>query len=197
MGDFFDGFWLYFQLGLEHVLDADAYDHVLFVAALVAAFSISQWKKVVGLVLMFTLGHTISLGLAVYDVVKLNSNWVEFLIPVSIILTAVYHILNAGKTPSKHSILYLVTLFFGLVHGFGFASYFLMIAGAETSKLLVLLEFSLGIETAHFIVVLLVWLLSFLFQNVLRFSKRDWVIAISFLIIGLAIPILRENWILS
>lgn len=195
MGDFFSSSWLYFQLGLEHVLDVNAYDHVLFVVSMVAAFSIKQWKKVIGLVLMFTLGHTISLGLAVYSIVKLSSYWVEFLIPLSIILTAVYHILNAGKTISKVSILYLISLIFGLVHGFGFASYFLMIAGSETNKLLVLIEFSLGIETAHFIVVLLVWLLSFTFQNILRFSKRDWVIGISFLIVGLAIPILRENWI--
>lgn len=195
MGEFFSKFWMYFQLGLEHVLDWNAYDHVLFVAALVASFSVSQWKKVIGLVLMFTLGHTISLGLATYDILRLDEDWVEFLIPVSIIITAVYALMRAGKNQGKASILYIITLVFGLIHGFGFASYFLMIAASESSKILVLLEFSLGIETAHFIVVLSVWLLSFVFQNVLRFSKRDWIIFISSLIIGLAIPILQENWI--
>ncbi|MGM0636612.1 MAG: HupE/UreJ family protein [Bacteroidota bacterium] len=190
-------FWMYFKLGLTHVLDWNAYDHILYLAALVAAYSFSSWKRVFWLVTIFTLGHSISLSLAAFDVVRVNSNWIEFLIPVSILFAALYNLFTAGKNiaSQKVNLLYFVTLFFGLVHGFGFSSYFIMISESADNLLILLLEFALGIEVAQLIVVIAVLILSFIFQQFFRFSKRDWVLMISSLVIGLSIPILRENWI--
>ncbi len=190
-------FWLYFRLGLEHVLDWNAYDHILFLIVLVASYSFLTWKRVFWLVTIFTLGHTISLFLSVYKIVLVDTTWVEFLIPVTILATAVFNIINAKKRESQNniSLLYFSTAFFGIIHGLGFSSYFKMIASGTDSVFLPLLEFALGIETAQIIVVLCVLVLSFLLQNVLRVARRDWIIVVSAIVIGIILPILKENYL--
>lgn len=190
-------FWLYFRLGLEHVLDWNAYDHILFLIVLVAAYSFHTWKRVLWLVTIFTLGHTISLFLSVYEIVIVDSTWVEFLIPLTILITAVFNMINARKKESKNniSILYLTTAFFGIIHGLGFSTYFKMIASGTDSVFLPLLEFALGIETAQIIVVLCVMIVGFILQNMLRVKRRDWILVISALVIGIILPILKENYL--
>lgn len=189
-------FWIYFKLGLTHVLDWQAYDHVLFLTALVVAYTFYEWKRVLGLVTVFTVGHTLSLTLAAYEVVKIKADWVEFLIPITILITAFYNLFTAGKKKSTHGIgvLFFITLAFGIIHGLGFSSYFneIIVVGVQ-NKLLVLLEFALGIEAAQLVVVLFVLILAFIFQRIFRFSKRDWVLVVSALIIGRVIPMLLEN----
>lgn len=190
-------FWLYFQLGLEHVLDWNAYDHILFLIVLVASYSFYSWKRVFWLVTIFTLGHTLSLFLSTYEIVLVDSSYVEFLIPVTILITAIFNMLNAKKKESKNniSILYLTTAFFGIIHGLGFSTYFKMIAAGTESKLLPLLEFALGIEIAQIIVVLIVLIVGFLLQNLLRVKRRDWILVVSAIVIGIVLPILKENYL--
>lgn len=190
-------FWLYFRLGLEHVLDWNAYDHILFLIVLVASYSFYSWKRVFWLVTIFTLGHTISLFLSTYEIVYVDSSWVEFLIPVTILVTAIFNMINAKKKENKNniSILYLTTAFFGIVHGLGFSSYFKMIAAGTENKLLPLLEFALGIETAQIIVVLIVLIIGFFLQNVLSVKRRDWILVVSAIVVGIVLPILKENYL--
>lgn len=188
-------FWLYFQLGLTHVLDWKAYDHVLFLAVLCAAYSFNSWRRVLILVSLFTLGHTASLILASYNVITVSGNFIEFLIPITIMITAIFNIFTDGKEKKleKLGVLYFVTLFFGLIHGMGFASFFNSIN--EGKEILPLLEFALGIEAAQLIVVISVLLISLIFQSIFRFKKRDWVLVISSIVIGLAMDMLAENWL--
>ncbi|WP_424492955.1 HupE/UreJ family protein [Salinimicrobium sp. GXAS 041] len=188
-------FWLYFNLGLEHVLDWQAYDHVLFITVLVAAYSLTEWKKILWLVTLFTLGHTVSLALSTFEIVKVKSELIEFLIPLTILLTAIYNLTKAGKKGknNKIQVLYFATIFFGIIHGLGFSTYFKMISGSATNKALPLLEFALGIEAAQIIVVLAVLLISFLFQYLFKFTHRDWILVVSSIVIGFAIPMLIEN----
>ncbi|TDN95421.1 HupE/UreJ protein [Salegentibacter sp. 24] len=190
-------FWLYFRLGLEHVLDWQAYDHILFLIVLVAAYSFSSWKRIIWLVSLFTIGHTLALFLSVYGIVKVDPAWVELLIPVTIILTALYNIITVNKKErnKSHNPLYFTTIFFGLIHGLGFSNYFKMLASNSDSKLLPLLEFALGIETAQVIVVLAVIILGFIAQNILSVSRRDWVLVTSAIVIGIILPILQENFL--
>ena len=190
-------FWLYFQLGLQHVLDWNAYDHILFLIVLVASYSFLSWKRVFWLVSIFTLGHTISLFLSVYEIVLVDTAWVEFLIPITIIITAIFNIISARKREHQNNvtILYFTTAFFGIVHGLGFSTYFKMIASGTDSVFLPLLEFALGIETAQIIVVLVVLILGFLLQNVLRVPRRDWILVVSAIVIGIILPILKENYL--
>ncbi len=189
-------FWLYFQLGLEHVLDWNAYDHILFLIVLVAACSFNSWKRVLWLVTIFTLGHTLALFLSVYGVVTVSSLWVELLIAVTILITALYNIFTAKKKESQKNtgLLYFATAFFGIIHGLGFSTYFKMIASGTESKFLPLVEFALGIEAAQVIVVLIVLILSFIFQNFFRVNRRDWILILSAIVIGIILPILRENF---
>lgn len=188
-------FWLYFNLGLQHVLDWQAYDHVLFITVLVAAYSLNEWKKIIWLVTIFTIGHTLSLALSTFEVVIVRSELIEFLIPLTILLTAVYNLTRAGKKSrtNKIQVLYFATLFFGIIHGLGFSTYFKMISGSTSNIALPLLEFALGIEAAQIIVVLVVLLISFLVQYIFKFSQRDWILVVSSIVIGFAIPMLIEN----
>jgi hypothetical protein len=186
---------LFFELGLTHVLDINGYDHILFLAALAAPYLFSNWKKVLFLVTVFTVGHTMSLLLSSYNLVKVNSDLVEFVIPITIAITALFNILSQGKIikDTKVGILFFITLFFGVIHGLGFSNYFKMIIGSTDYKFVPLVEFALGVEMAQVIIVLVVLLLGSLIQNVLNISKRIWVIGISSIIIGLVIPMLLSR----
>ena len=192
-------FWFNVQYGMYHVLDVNAYDHILFLIVLTVPYVFKDWKRVLLLVSVFTLGHTLSLLLASYKIIMVNASLVEFLIPITILIVALYNVFTAGKkAPSeKIGILFFSTLFFGFVHGLGFAREFLMFVGQTDNKLIPLLEFALGIELAQLIVVFVVLVLALICQTIFRFSKRDWVMVISAVVIGLIIPMLIENEIFS
>ena len=195
-----DLFWVYFQIGLKHVLDINSYDHILFLLALTVPYAFKDWKKVLLLISIFTIGHTLALLLSVFGIITIKASFVEFLIPISIFFAAVYNLFTAGKS-SKNSSISLIgflTLFFGIIHGLGFSNYFnTILSGNATDKLIPTLEFALGIETAQIIIVFLVLLLSFIVQNFLKFSKRDWTLVVSSVIIGIVIPMIVESeiWI--
>ena len=194
-----DTFWIYFQLGLQHVLDPGGYDHVLFLMALTVPYTFKDWKNLLILVTVFTIGHTLALALSVYNVLTLNAQVVEFLIPVTILIAALYSLFTAGQTqkPDKASAVVIITLFFGIIHGLGFSNYFKSIlGGTPTDKLLPLFEFALGIEAAQAIVVLFVLMVSYAVQNFFRFSKRDWALTASAFVAGVTVPMIigSEIW---
>lgn len=190
-----DDFWFNLQYGMNHVLDINAYDHVLFLLVLTVPYMFKDWKRVLLLVTMFTLGHTVSLILAVYGVVSVSSKLVEFLIPITIMVIALYNIFTVGKkAPSeKMGTLFFTTLFFGLIHGLGFAGEFRMFVGRAESKLMPLIEFALGIELAQLIIVFAVLILGFICQSIFRITKRDWIMVFSAVVVGLVIPMLINS----
>lgn len=192
-------FWFNVEYGINHVLDINAYDHVLFLIVLTVPYIFKDWKRVLLLVSIFTLGHTLSLVLAVYNVVNVNSKIVEFLIPITILTVALFNVFMAGKGAQKEriGILFFSTLFFGLIHGLGFAREFQMLLGNTDSKLVLLLEFALGIEISQVIIVFLVLFLGYVIQTVFRFSKRDWVMVISAIVVGLVIPMILNSDLLA
>lgn len=194
-----ENFWFNVQYGMNHVLDPNGYDHVLFLMVLAVPYVFKDWKRILLLVSMFTLGHTLSLVLAAYGVVSVNAALVEFLIPVTILITALYNVFTAGKKDKGKSIglLFFATLFFGLIHGLGFAREFRMFAGQSENKLELLIEFALGIELAQIIVVFVVLFFGFLFQTLFRFSKRDWVMVLSAVVVGLVIPMITGSDLLN
>jgi hypothetical protein len=192
-------FWFNVQYGINHVLDINAYDHVLFLIVLAVPYIFKDWKRILMLVSIFTLGHTLSLILAAYGVVSVNGKLVEFLIPITILVMAIFNVFTAGKTAKsdKVGVLFFSTLFFGLVHGLGFAREFKLMVGKSENKLITLLEFALGIELAQIIIVFVVLFLGFLMQTIFRFSKRDWVMVVSAIVIGLVIPMIINSNMLS
>ena len=189
-----DNFIFFLREGLFHVLDWNAYDHILFLIALAVIYDFKNWKKVLWLISLFTIGHTLSLILGAYKIVSVRSEWIEFLIPVTILITAVVNVFyakNASKK-SKTNINLFFALFFGLIHGLGFSSYFKILIGTSDNKLIPLLEFALGIEIAQIVIVIVILLVGFIFQTFFRFSKRDWIFVISSIVIGLVLPMLRD-----
>jgi hypothetical protein len=194
-----ENFWFNVEYGINHVLDINAYDHVLFLISLTVPYVFKDWKRVLLLVSMFTLGHTLSLVLAAYGVVSVNAQLVEFLIPITILIVAVFNVFTAGKGAQKErvGVLFFTTLFFGLIHGLGFAREFRMFLGESDNKLVLLLEFALGIELSQVIIVFIVLFLGYLGQTIFRFSKRDWVMVVSAIVIGLVIPMLLGSDFLS
>lgn len=189
-------FLIYFQIGLKHVLDIHAYDHVLFLIALSVPFSFNDWKRILLLVTIFTLGHTAALFLSVFEIITVKVNVVELLIPITILITAFYNLFTAGKTSKNGSVnlVFIITLFFGIIHGLGFSNYFkTLLGGSAASKLLPMCEFALGIEAAQITVVIVVLILSYIVQTIFRFSKRDWALVMSAFIIGVVLPMIVES----
>jgi hypothetical protein len=189
-------FWIYFNIGLKHVLNVFAYDHILFLLALTVPYEFKSWKRILILVSFFTLGHTLALFLSVFNVVTVKPNVVEFLIPITILIAAMYNIVASGKSSKKDNITFIgiITVFFGIIHGLGFSTYFnTLISGKPTDKLLPLFDFALGIETSQIIVVILALLLGYMVQTLFKFTKRDWILTISAFIVGVIIPMILQN----
>ncbi len=191
-----ENFWFNVKIGIDHILDINGYDHILFLIVLTVPYVFKDWKRVLTLVSIFTVGHSISLILGAYDIVTINGKLVEFLIPLTILIAAIYNVFTAGKKDkgNKIGLLFFTTLFFGLIHGLGFAREFNMISD---NSLVFLLEFALGIEIAQVIIVFVVLFLGFLCQTIFRFSRRDWVMVLSAIVIGLVIPMVIQNDLLN
>lgn len=189
-----DDFILYFKMGLNHVLDLSAYDHILFLIVLAVIFSFHELKKVLWLVTLFTLGHSITLALSAYEIININMDLIEFLIPLTIFITGVVNVLNSKSTSTKYDNINLIfALIFGLIHGLGFSNYFKMMIGQEESKLAPLIEFALGIELAQIIIVLSILIIGSLLKNHLKVEKRDWILVCSSIVLGFAIQMMADR----
>ena len=191
--NFMNEFQLFFILGHKHVLDINAYDHILFLAALTLSYDFGQWKRLLGLVTLFTLGHTASIVVTFYGHVQAPAVLIELLIPVTIITAALHNIWRSLHNKAQGSIplLFAVTLVFGIIHGFGFGRYFTQIA--QDDGLQGFIAFALGIEWAQLVVVFAALLLGFIAQRVLGVNRREWVLIMSGIIIGLTLPMLLER----
>ncbi len=189
-------FWLYFKMGLDHVINWHNYAHILFVILLTVAYQFNAWKRLLVLITLFTLGHLIAVLMVSYGVVKVSLGMVGFLIAIVIIFTALFNIFTAGKEKrrEKMGLLFALSIFLGLLRGLEFAPQFTEVLG-QKSKILPLLEVALGVEAGQIIVALIVLIIGTIVQTVFRFNKKDWVLVISSVILGLVIPLLISNWI--
>ena len=194
-----DSFLKFLELGLYHIVSFKGYDHILFLVVLTLPFLFKDWKRLLLLISSFTLGHTLSLLLGVYDIINLKGNVIEWLIPFTILIMGLYNVFTAGKS-SKHSnpiIILSIVLFFGFVHGLGFASAFESMVSANENTLISVLEFALGIELGQFVIVFCILFLGFIGQTIFRFSTRDWVMVISAVVIGLMLPLIFNSPLFS
>lgn len=188
-------FRLYFQLGIEHILDLQGFDHILFIIALCSLYTLRDWRKVLLLITAFTIGHSITLILATVGLFKVNTAWVEFLIPLTILLTAATNIFKRqeGFSSGKIYISYVYAAVFGLVHGLGFSGYLRSLLGRSRSIVEPLVAFNLGIEVGQILIVSLFLLIAGLLVVVAGVNKREWTLGISATIAGMAIMLLLQN----
>ena len=188
-------FKLFLGLGLEHILDIHGSDHILFVIALTALFTISDWRKVIILVTAFTIGHSITLALATLRVINFNTELIEFLIPVTIFLTAFFNLFRhkgAGR-PMKAQINYYFAIFFGMIHGLGFSNYLRSLLGSDETIIPQLLAFNIGLEFGQIIIVILFLIASVLVVDLGGVSKRDWRLVISSGVAAVALTMMYET----
>ncbi len=189
-------FELYFNLGLQHIADLKGYDHILFILTLCAVYRAREWKRVLILVTAFTIGHSLTLALATLDLLRVNGDLIEFLIPLTIFLTALANVLTRkSKVPaSLHYLKYAAALFFGLIHGLGFSNYLRSLLGAESSILVPLLSFNLGIEAGQILMVALIMLLTLLIVDLLHYTRREWHVLLSGAGLGISLVLMVERF---
>ena len=188
-----NSFELYFRLGLQHILDIHGYDHILFVLALCAVFIPRDWRKVVILVTAFTIGHSLTLALATFRLISVNSNLIEFLIPVTIAITAFITILRPKPASGKGlSINYIFALFFGLIHGLGFSTYLRSLLGKEASIWQPLLAFNLGLELGQLVIVGAFLLITSILVGIAGVSRKEWTLVVASMVFGIALMLMLE-----
>jgi hypothetical protein len=186
-------FSFYFKLGWEHIISRGALDHQLFILALAVIYIIKEWKKILILVTAFTIGHSITLALSVLDIFRFPNNWVEFLIPCTIVLTAVSNLFQKKFTPKAVRINYFLALSFGLIHGMGFANTIRFMLASDQSIGMGLFGFNVGLEVGQIFVVAIILILSGLFVTILKINRRDWVFFVSAGIFALSIQMALER----
>lgn len=170
-------FWLYFGLGKDHIADLEGYDHILFVAALCLRYLFRDWKKVLILITAFTIGHSITLALSVLNVVNISTAWIEFLIPVTIVFTALSNVWEKKfEFKTKFPLIYFLALFFGLIHGLGFSNYLKSLLGKSSSIAGELLAFNLGLEAGQLLIVAAIMLISWIVVQAMRMQRREWLL---------------------
>ena len=189
MGDF--GF--YFGWGWQHIISRDALDHQLFIGALAAIYLWKDWKQVLVLVTAFTIGHSITLALSVLGKISVASAWIEFLIPCTIVITAVSNLFQNDFTPRSVRINYFLALFFGLIHGMGFANAIRFSLAEGQSLGWSLFGFNIGLEAGQIIVVIVILLATQVFVSLLHIKRREWVIFLSAAVFGLALKMALER----
>ena len=189
-------FTLYFVLGKDHILDyANGYDHILFVVALCALYLSGDWRKILILVTAFTIGHSITLALATLSIISVNTELIEFLIPLTIFITAFSNLFRKEDLISYQIIQtnYIYALFFGLIHGMGFSNYLKAIIGKDNSIVSQLLAFNLGLEFGQIIVVFIFLFFGFISVDVAGVTRRDWKMVISSATAGIAIILMKDR----
>ena len=182
-------FSVYFSLGLGHILNWAALDHLLFILSLTCVYVITDYKKLLWLVTAFTLGHSITLALATLHLIQVQMSWVEFLIPCTILAAAIS---NLMQTEQRYK--YSVVAIFGLIHGLGFSNYLQSLLGAEGSLFTPLLAFNLGLELGQILVVSLVLIFTTIASHVFHWKQKTTVAVLSGITIGLVLPMIIERW---
>lgn len=188
-------FSLYIQLGFEHILDLAGFDHILFLVALCAIYTVKQWKNIVVLVTAFTIGHCITLTLSAFGTITISSALIEFLIPTTILLTALHNVFLSHPSDSntKMGKNYAMALFFGFIHGMGFSNYFRALLMSDDAIVLPLLGFNLGIELGQLIIVAVIIAITQVFIKLIGVKHRDWNVFVSGIAAGMAILLMVDT----
>ncbi len=181
-------------MGWHHIIDWGALDHLLFILALTAIYLLGNWKQVLVLVTAFTIGHSLTLALSVYDVIRINDKWVEFLIPCTIIATAIFNFFQKDFSQRSLRLNYFLALFFGLIHGLGFANAIRFMMAKDQTIGWSLFGFNIGLEAGQVCVVLGILLVSYLVIGLAGFRRKWWVWALSSIAFCIATKMALERW---
>ncbi len=186
-------FWLWFGTGLQHILDWNGYDHILYVISLCVLFSVNEWKKLLILVTAFTLGHSLTLAISVLNIITIKQSYIEVLIPLTIITTCISNLYFRRRIKEarrnnevNYRFNYVLAMFFGFIHGMGFSYLLKSMLGKEESVLFPLLSFNIGLELGQLIIVALMLIISVFLVRFTRIKKPDFIFFISSAVFGIA-----------
>lgn len=192
-------FSAYLSLGFDHISDLSAYDHILFIVALTAIYQLRDIKKIAILVTAFTIGHSITLALATLKIILIPTNIIEFLIPVTIVLTCIYNVsspqreINSINRKTSYGFNYAIALIFGLIHGIGFSNYLRMLLGREEEIFIPLLSFNIGLELGQLLIVAFILSAMVIFQRVFNVTARSWNLFVSGAAAGISLILMSET----
>lgn len=188
-------FRMFFPMGIQHITDLDGIDHILFITALCLRYLWTDWKKLLVLVTAFTIGHSVTLALSTLNVISISQRWTEFLIPITIIITAINNCFVKDFTfNSKYPTIYFFALFFGLIHGLGFSTLLKSMLGKNTSIITQLFAFNLGLEVGQLFIVSIILLFSFLLVRIIHVNRRGFILFVSGGIAALALQMAIERF---
>ena len=188
-------FELYFTLGRQHIADWQGIDHILFILALCLRYLLVDWRKILVLITAFTIGHSITLALSVLNIFTFPSKWIEFLIPITIIITAISNVfVRKFAFKSKFSLIYFLALFFGLIHGLGFSNYLKSLLGKDNNVIIQLFAFNIGLEVGQLMIVSGIMLLSYLVVGLMKVNRREFILYVSGGVLALAIQMALQRW---
>jgi hypothetical protein len=188
-------FGIFFPTGIEHITDLNGIDHILFVTALCLRYLWTDWKKLLVLITAFTIGHSITLALSTLDIIRFSRNWTEFLIAVTILITALNNLtVKDFRFTAKLPLIYFFALIFGLIHGLGFSTLLKSMLGKDQTIVLQLLAFNLGLEVGQLIIVAIVLLISFIVVRLLRMNRREFLVFVSGGIAAMALQMAIERF---
>lgn len=187
-------FSVYFSLGRDHIADINGIDHILFIVALCVRYQFSDWKKLLILITAFTIGHSITLVLSVFNFVSISTEWIEFLIPITIILTAFSNFfVKKFQFREKFPLIYYLALFFGLIHGLGFSNYLKSLLGQSNNIVTELLAFNIGLEIGQLLIVGCLLLTTFIATQLFSLNRREVMLFLSGAAMGLALQMCIER----
>ena len=172
-------FQVYLSLGIDHILNVKAYDHILFLIALCAAYAATDWKRILILVTAFTIGHSITLALSALNIISVKPDLVELLIPITILLTALQNLIVKPNPKKRWRPNYFLALFFGFIHGMGFSNYFKALLGKEANIITPLFGFNIGVEMGQICIVIVIMILNYLVVGLGKLPQRKWNIIVS------------------
>jgi hypothetical protein len=188
-------FLMYMQIGFNHIANLSGMDHILFVAALCIRYQLSDWKKWLVLITAFTIGHSVTLVLSVFNYLDFATNWIEFLIPVTILITSISNMFVKKFTfNTKFPVIYFFALFFGLIHGLGFSFYLKSLLGLQQNIAPALLAFNVGLEIGQILIVMAILVISFIFVTLLKAPRRDFILIVSGGILTLSLQMAIERY---
>ncbi len=189
-------FSMYLNLGIEHITDLNGYDHILFLMALSAVYLLKDWKKVLILITAFTIGHTTTLALATLEVIAVPTALIEFLIPVTIFISAFSDFFYKENINDKrlHHFKYVLAMFFGLIHGLGFSNYLRELLGNEQNIVSPLFAFNVGLEMGQIIIVLSYLSFATILVSLLKVQRKDLTLITAGAAFGVSIILMIERW---
>jgi hypothetical protein len=171
-----DEIGLYLHLGFRHIMDWEAWDHILFVLVLTIRYQWTDRKKLLVLITAFTIGHSVTLAISTLNWINFPSALIEFLIPVTIVFTAASNFwVKTFDFKSKYPLIYFLALFFGLIHGLGFSTFLKSMLGKEASIVTPLFTFNIGLELGQLLIVGVILIISFIFVSVLKVKRVRYV----------------------